>query len=89
MNQATRSLWNERSCLMLRAATRHATFRKEFLDAPALPIALPIGTAVLDLPVCLQTAEHKKIPARFPGRGFLGSPAYSPLALRARDQISV
>jgi hypothetical protein len=36
-----------------------------------------------------RTAEHKKIPARFPGRGVLGGPAYSPLVLRARDQISV
>jgi hypothetical protein len=36
-----------------------------------------------------RTVEHKKIPARFPGRGVLGGPAYSPLVLRALDQISV
>jgi len=43
------------------------------------------GTPALPNPI----AEHKKSPARFPGRGVLAGPAYSPLVLRARDQISV
>jgi type IV secretory pathway VirB3-like protein len=34
-------------------------------------------------------AKHKKAPPGFPDGAFWVAPAYSPLALRARDQISV
>jgi hypothetical protein len=36
-----------------------------------------------------RTAEHKKAPPDFPDGAFWVAPAYSPLVLRARDQISV